>query len=465
MPGEVTASKETKPAPSTEPKWVPGAEPLAICMSCNATFPLDLTHCPKCRVGLSIVRKCPACERVQSVQHLVCIYCANSFMEESGLGRLADGPQERRRGLAPGAYLLIACGVAVAATIGVLLHRQIKVYLRPPPVIGQSYALEDASMRREPALDSPVIKDLPPSEIVGITGFETDEGGHRWFRVRDQGINGFILTQEIAPPKAADAENGYALLRHSLLGLDDPGILPEASKAVDYFRAKFPASRHRDELEWLLAEQTRTLAPESSRPQDLLASAREIYENLAAENGEFSASARQVLEHYPTAAEGNRTRSSPVERDPFKLSIVGGGSISSQSPSSGPIRKLTVVSRSPLVVLLGDGVEVSSGTSFQGEIDRDIRVHGEVAVPRGSVAHLEVVGIGASSSGVRVSPAFVQLSDVVIANRTYGISAVAIRIDTPPGKGISSTPGGVPHLPAGTRITFQLTEPLMVSQR
>jgi hypothetical protein len=465
MPQEAGASKENKADGVEEPRWVPGAEPLAICMSCNATFPLELTHCPKCRVGLSVVRKCPACERVQSVQHLVCIYCANSFMQESGLGRLAEGPAEQRRGLPRGVYLLIACGVAVAATIGFFLHREVKVYLRPPPVIGQSYALENASMRRNPDLDSPVIKDLPPSEIVGITGFETDEGGHRWFRVRNRGINGFILTQDVAPPKAVDAENGYALLRHSLLGVDDPGILPEAVKAVDYFRASFPASRHQDELDWLLAEKMRTLAPDSSQPQDLLASAREIYQALAAGSGEFSGSARQVLEQYPTAAEGRRAKPSPAERDPFKLSIVGAGSISSQSPSSGPVRKLTVVSRTPLLVLLGNAVEVSSGTSFQGAIDQDIRVHGEVAVPRGSVAHLKVVEIGASSSGVRVSPAFLQLSDVVIADRTYKTSAVAIRIDTPPGTGISSAPGEVPRLPAGTRITFQLVEPLMISQR
>ena len=386
-------------------------------------------------------------------------------MQESGLGRVADGPQERPRGLAPGVYLLIACGVAVAATIGFFLHREVKVYLRPPAVMGQSYALKDASVRRDPALESPVIMELPPSEIVDITGFETDERGHRWFRIRNQGISGFVLTQETAPPKASDPENGYALLRHSLLGVDDPGILGDAVKAVEYFRAKFPSSPHRDELDWLLAEKMRTLAAESSRPRDLLDSARGIYENLAAGKSEFAGSARQVLEQYPTAAKGNRPQPSPSERDSFKLSIVGGGSISSQPPSSGPVRKLTVVSRTPLIVHLGDAVEVSSGTSFQGEISRDILVHGEVAVPRGSVARLEFAGIGTSPSHVRVSPAFVQLSDVVIANRTYGVSAVAIRIDPPPGTGIPSAPGEVPRLPAGTHITFQLTEPLMVSQR
>ena len=465
MPREVETSKEQKPERAVEPKWVPGAEPLAICMSCNGTFPLDITHCPKCHVGLSVVRKCPACDRIQSVQHLVCIYCANSFMQESGLGRLAEGPAERQRGLPRGAYLLIACGVAVAATIGFLLHREVKVYLQPPPVIGQSYALENTSMRRKAALDSPVIMDLPPSEIIGITGFETDEEGHRWFRVRHQGINGFVLTQEVAPPKARDAANGYALLRHSLLGVDDPGILSEAAKAVEYFRASFPSNQHQDELNWLLAEKMRALAPESSQSRNLLASAREIYETLAAGSGEFSGSARQVLAQYPTAEEKRIPRSSPEDRDPFKLSIVGGGSISSPSLSSGPVRRLTVVSRTPLLVLLGNAVEVSPGTSFQGAIDRDIRVHGEVAVPRGSVAHLKVVETSAPASQVRVSPAFVQLSDVVIANQTYETSATAIRIDTPPGKGISSAAAGTPHLPAGTSITFQLLEPLVVSQR
>jgi hypothetical protein len=465
MPEKQGTPRKGRPEPTAEPKWVPGAEPIAICMSCNATYPLDLTHCPKCRVGLSVVRKCPSCERVQSVQHLVCIYCANSFMEESGLGRVDEGPAERRGGLTPGTYILVASGLAIVATIGALLHRQVKVYLGPRPVIGQSYMLEDASMRRKPALDSPVIKDLSRSKVVGITGFETDETGQRWFRVRDQGINGFVLTNEMAPPKTTDAENGYALLRHSLLGMDDPEVLPEATKALDYFRAKFPESPHWDELEWLLAEQMRALAPESSQQREILTGARRIYESLAAGNSEFSGSARQVLEQYPTVAEGNRARASSARRDTFGLSIVGGKSIPSQSPSSETVRKLTVVSRTPLVVSLENGVEVSSGTAFQGEIDREIRVHGEVAVPRGSVAHLEVVGSGASSSGVRVSPAFLRLSDVVIANHTYGVSAVAIRIDPPPGTGISSAPGANPRLPAGTRITFQLTEPLMVPQR
>ncbi len=462
--------KENKSTPLLERKWVPGAEPLALCMSCDATFPLDITVCPKCGVGLSVVRKCPSCGRIQAAQHVVCIYCANSFMLESGLG-LSDETFEEplhEYALRPIIALLGAL-VILSATIAIFLYLRRKGVFEPAPPPGQSYVLVDTSLRQKASHDSPPVKDLKPSEILDIEDFTVDAAGHRWFQASSEGITGYVLIEDVAPPKTAHPEKGYALLRHSLLGLEDPALVQEATLAVEYYRRRFPGSPHGDELIWLLAERARSLAGGASERESLLGRARELYAKLAGGNSEFAESARLALAQLPTGRQGNRTQPSP-ERSPMRLSIIGGEPGPSQPAGAGsldqPIRSITVVSRTPLVVLLKSAVEISPGVVFRGEIDREIRVNNQTAVPQGSVVRLAIREAGTGGADTVISPAFVRMSDMVIAGQTFSVSAEALRFELPVSSERLSAPSDAgPQLPAGTRIIFRLREPLVLPRR
>lgn len=463
---EVTASSETKSAPAPGNKWAPGAEPLALCMSCNATFPPESTECPQCHVALSSVRKCPHCERIQSAQHVSCIYCANSFLQEEGLGPVAAGPIARQRELSRLELRITLAGAVVLAVLaGFALYKRHRTPQRPQGPIGQSYVLRPTSMRSRASLDAPPIMDVQPGEIVNITDYAIDAMGNRWFRVTAHDISGFVRTQEVAPPKGTDPENSFVVLRHSLLGLDDPAVLPEASAAVDYYRRAFPGSLHADEVRWLLAEQTRELAERTGRPSALLANAREQYERIAQGSGEFAQRARELLSQLPPGERGTSSRQG-LSSAPLEFSLVGGSSPPSHATSPGSprvaVRRVTVLSRTPLLVRLTEPVQLSLGTTFQGEIEREIRVNNEVAIPKGSVTHLMVAAPGdprtSSSLGLRVAA-------VLIDNQIYRVSAAAVRVESPSGLSQSLLRNQPPpRLSAGTRVEFRLNAPLVVTR-
>lgn len=229
-------------------KWVPGAEPLALCMSCSSTYPIETVECPNCQVGLSIVRKCPSCGRIQAANHVTCIYCADSFIREDGLApvqttRLRGQPSASLR------QVLLVAGTAltVAVALGIVYYLTRGTEGKLARVIGQTYVLTASSMRRQADDAAPPVKDLHPSEILDITDYTTDSVGQRWFRVATTGISGYVRAEMVAPPKSRDPVKGYEILRHSLLGLDDSEALPAAVEAVDLYGNLFPSSLHTDD--------------------------------------------------------------------------------------------------------------------------------------------------------------------------------------------------------------------------
>ena len=462
------ASTDNKMASPPGGECAPGAEPLALCMSCNATFSPQTAECPNCHVGLSVVRKCPACQRIQSAQHFVCIYCANSFLREAGLGPSTPGPVSLpRRVSGRPVYAGLAAAVALGAISSLVLYKQRREARKPEMPMGQSYVLRATSLRQNPSLSAPPIKDFQPPEIVDIMDLTIDEEGNRWFRISSQDLSGYLLTQEIAPPKATDPEKGFALLRHSLLGLNDPAVLTEATAAVENYRKAFPESPHADEVTWLLAERARDLAEHAVQRQAILRGARKQYGEVARGSGEFAMRARQALAQLPAEGPRHKPRSSGTSA-PLQFSVVGGLATSprltpSASPTT-PVRSLTVVSRTPLSVRLTKPVEVYPGVAFQGEIERDIRVNDEIAVPKGSLSRLTIVGVSTPSDGTRTPPSAIQLAALVIDHQTYGVSAVAVRIE-PPAKSRLSPPGSKlpPQLLAGTRVLFRLSSPLVIT--
>ena len=462
MSAPTNDSPQSAPVPPAGSMWAPGAEPMAICMSCNSTFPPHFAECTNCQVALSVVRKCPTCGKVQSAHHVTCIYCADSFLREEGLIPAGPGPIARRSARAEErlrrmAFLALATLVLVGAAL--VLKRLLSE--EKFEVMGETYVLGPISMRTKASTDAPPVKDLKPSDLVTIYGYTHDMVGNRWFRVRSGEINGFLRAQEVAPPKSSDPEKGFEILRHSLMALEDPQVLTQATQAVELYHATFPASTHFDELRWLLAERTREFS-ESRRSPEMTGNALKIYEEIASGKGEFADRARETLGQLAVSPASAPRRIQPRERAETKWNVEGGSTSVAVGPHvnlSAPIRRVTVVSRMPLFVRLTRAAKISSGAVLQGEIAEDVRVSQEIAVPRGSSA---VMMVGQEGAGNKVENLL--LTGATIRGESYMVSGYSRGMDVP-GAGRFAASRDLPSsLPAGTTIEFRLHSDLVVTQ-
>ena len=349
--------------------------------------------------------------------------------------------------------------------IVVIAYRIRKMAPKPHLPIGQTYALHATMLYRQPSLTAPPIGDLQPGTVVDITDAPFDAVGNRWFEVTSQGVMSYVPAGEVAPPKGKDAENGFILLRHSLMSLDDPDVvMTQAAAAVDYYGKAFPQSPHLDELTWLLADKTGALAERYGRQRPMVERAREMYTRLAEGKSEFAERARQALEQLGSPAtsrvglpSGSRTR----RDNTLQLTVVGGTlSTPHAKPArtpGAPVRSLTVISRTPLDVRLPEPVALSPELTFQGEIDADITVNGQTAVPKGSACHVRVARVAGRSGSTWV---MLRLTSVVVDGLTYRVSAAAVRVKSPADFG----KGRRPALTPGTRLQFRLDAPLVVTR-
>jgi len=461
----MTSSGANSPQPGST-QWVAGAEPVALCMSCKARFePGSAEICPKCQVTLSSIRSCPKCQRFQSAEHLRCPYCSTSFVVETDTGSPGTSSYRSfRKQIKYPVPAVLGGAFVVAALLGLLIYTRLRQPSKPKAPIGRSYVLDQASLRRDPSPSAPVLQELRAPEIVNITDCVFDVLGNHWFEISLKGSGGYVLARELAPPKASDPEAGYKLLRHSLLALEGPESLTAAAEAVSYYQRGFPASPHVDELRWLFAETTRKLGQHSDRRQALLRRAEEAYKKIAEGNGEFADRARRALAQIRSEAAG--ARASP-SHDSFALTVEGGSLSPARSgAAAGPVHTLTLISQTPLFVRVTEPVEISPQTRFQGEIEQDIRVNDQVAVPKGSVCRLEAVEVpGKAAQNPGVTTVTLRLTAVVVQGQAYQVSAGVVRIEPPN----SSTPPSQAHsraaqLSAGTRLVFRLVAPLLVTR-
>lgn len=446
------------------------AKPFLLCMSCNAEFPPGSSaECPNCHVSLSVVRRCPGCQRVLGAQHLRCPYCSTAFVPEDQLVPEGASPSPReapkkltRREIGT----MVGAGVLFAVAIALIVYRVKKMAPKPHLPVGQTYALRETTLYRQPSTSAAPIGELQPGAVVDITDFPFDAVGSRWFEVLSQGVTGFVPAAEVAPPKGKDSENGFFMLRHSLMSLDDPDVmLNQAAAAVDYYEKAFPQSSHVNELRWLLAEGSQSLAGRYARQRTLLERAKEMYTKLAEGNSEFATRARQALEQLPPPGRAGDapSHSKPARDDTLQLTIVGGSlspSRSRRATPAAPVRTITVISKTPLVVRVQEAVQLSPELTFQGEIDTDITVHGETAVPKGSTCQLKVVKVpGKRASAVWVT---LRLMAVIVDGQTYRVSAAAVRVKSASDSGKNR--GSNSQLPSGTLLRFQLGAPLVVTR-
>src|SRR5215472_16301053 len=217
MPPPETQSSQAQPGP------VKPVRPFLLCMSCNAEFPSgSATECPNCHVSLSLVRRCPGCQRVRGAQHVRCRYCSTGFVpvDQPVSEGAAALPHAGPRKTTPAQIATTAGVIALfALAIVVIIYRVRKMAPKPHLPIGQTYALKVTTLYREPSLTAPPIGDLQPGTVVDLTDFPFDSVGNRWFEVSSHNARGYARAGEVAPPKGKDSENGFFLLRHSLLSL------------------------------------------------------------------------------------------------------------------------------------------------------------------------------------------------------------------------------------------------------
>jgi hypothetical protein len=457
-----------KPTPALSGVSAAGAEPYALCMSCKAEFPAGSSECPICFVPLSVVRKCPSCQRVQSANHLRCIYCSAALgpvimHSPTGDGALAIPAEEPRHWLPTELGLIIALVVVV----GVILFFRLRPAPKLPDVVtGQSFVLHHTVLRSEPSVDAAPLMDLNPPLVVDIFDEVVDTMGNRWDRISAQNTKGYVRTRELAPPRGNDPERTFDLLKHSLIELDDPAILPDAVAAVDYYIKAFPKSPNVNEAKWLLAECTRRLAERSNWHSALVASAREQYGKIAESQSEFADRARQALAELPEGARGGRASRRATRSAGIPFTVMGGSTSGSPTPTSpdSPVRRLTVVSQTPIAVLLTHAVRVAGARDFQGTVDENIIVNNDVAIPSGSLSLLAFMQTDEGPSAVQTVS--FRLTGVIVDHQTYSVSSEPVRVQPPPNSGqVSLGNRSDPQLPAGTRVIFRLTAPLVVVRR
>lgn len=437
-------------------------------MSCNAEFPAGTAAtCPNCEVDLALVRRCPGCKRTLSAQHLRCPYCSMGFVPQAvPTAAGAALPFQTSRQRAKRQIIITASMAAIlVAAVALVAYRLVKIAPKPTTVEGQTFALHETSVFRQSSESSPVIKVMQPGEVADVTDAVFDPVGNRWFEISSQGVKGYVSAGVVAPPKGKDAEGGFVLLRHSLLASDDPEVIYQAVAAIDYYEKAFPQSPHRDELEWLLADRTQSVAEHEGRPRELLQRAKEMYVKIAAGNGEYAGRARQALDQLPSPGPARSSYSASARalraEAPLGISVVGGTlTASRKSPAAEPqVRSLTVISRTPMMVDLVQLADLASGATLQGQIDSDITVNGEIAIPRGSACRLKVVKV-AKASGTAAGVTL-RLTAIVVDGQTYGVSAVDVRLASPARSGRNSSTA---QLPSGTRMQFRLNAPLVVTR-
>jgi hypothetical protein len=342
------------------PEWVAGAEPVIMCLSCNHEFPAGSEErCLGCGVMLTVVHRCPTCERLQSLEHLSCFYCRTPLVVSPPALPLltpARNPYERgvRRWLRVGARI-ITPQLAVAVLILLILAGSFsnskttsRFSLLDKTPMGHSYVLNHASLRQEASLQAPVVTQLRSREVVDIFDCASDALGNHWFGVISRGSKseGYVLVQDVAPPRATDPEKGARALRHSLLVLGSPAALPAAEAAVEYYQDVFPSSTHVDELRWLLAERKQRLGRHPKGRRGSLTGEEGFYVDVALASDNFADSAPEApAQLLPQAKSASSRHSSRLSRGrarktgrsghsaPLKMGVVGG---SLSSPNSGP---------------------------------------------------------------------------------------------------------------------------------
>ncbi|HWR35690.1 MAG TPA: zinc ribbon domain-containing protein [Clostridia bacterium] len=410
---------------------VGGAEPFAVCTICNAEFDTGQGQCPHCNVALSVVRRCPGCDRLVSAKHTKCLYCSQPFI------RSGEEKQERasaesvrpassysdRRSKQYRAMLVSVFTFCVVFGLGLATMRYIERRdAITVPVIATTYALHAIDIKRSASPASSTAGNIGAGSVVSITGFEAADTTHRWLKLHWKGAPGYVDADSMAPPKAAVAESGFEALKFYLLGLAQPDLIGDAVEAVDYYGKAFPGNPHVHELRWIVAERGRYLAQRGKLSKDWLRKTREQYEQVAASDNAFAEKARAALTVPITAiADTEEPRSRPSKPQRAGLQILD--SRSTGQSNSSPAHEIVIVNRGEVFVQTPASARLDTGSVLQGRVARPVWANGVLAIPSGTRCDLKVVSGSAAEAN-----AVLQLTAIEVGGRKYPVNSSPIEL-------------------------------------
>jgi DNA-directed RNA polymerase subunit RPC12/RpoP len=440
-------------------EWIDEAKPLAICMGCDTEYPEPESVCPKCNLKLLVVHRCARCSRISALKHLRCPYCAFRFVKgdelesslESGtLGTVA--PQELRMAAAQKRrqrkLLVFAVAVFVLVFAAATLVLRFQAGRSPVfTVLGSSYTLHITDLRQAASQQTFSIGKLGQSVVVEITGIKQDERGNDWYEIRQKEARAYVPVNELAPPKGANADYGYRLLRVSLTNLSDPSELADAGQAVDLFRHLYPSDPRGQELLWLLAGRANTMSARG-HSREASSAARKAYQELAAANGEYSDRARDALKQLPAPPPGTRNGASPARSQ--GIEVIGASNGGPGGSKKAITHQVMLLNQTRVLVNLPDTGQVQTGQVLLAHVASDVMTNNEVAIPGGSSCRVRVTATGTSANAGFVG---LQLQSLQVGERNYAVDAFSVQV-----------PVSDLRIKAGSPVLFLLRRSLVLSR-
>lgn len=464
MPGLLRFSRGTIAAgmaPNPESpaiEWRDDAKLLTLCMLCNTDVPATESRCPRCQSAVSVVHRCPGCARLVAAKHLRCPYCSESFLKgDEPVSRKAitadalldaqnqlreEHLRQRRKAMRFSAVVFLTVFALAAAFL----------YYRPGAggdavVLADSFVLHDVVLRQSGSPQSPALGRLAPPTVVEITGLQQNQGLD-WFQIKWGKATAYVPVTDLAPPKGRNAEDGYTLLRISLLRLAHPSELENARQAVQLYRNRYPAGEHGGELSWLLAEKTRELGLRT-RDARALADARKAYQTIAQENGKHSAEAAEALAHLSEAPAGRSLEAAgPVGS---ASGVPGSDSAPAWSVynDQAGARKVMLLDQAEISVVFSAMQPLTEGEVLTGRVARAVVSNRDTVVAAGTLCRVKVVSVQGSGESASVELSLVEMQ---IGNTGYPVDAAPVRVR------LKRTPGRNAH------VLFRLRRTLVLAQ-
>lgn len=394
----------------TDVQFIPTAPAFAICGVCDSQYPVDASECGKCKSPLSVVRKCPQCERIVSAKHERCLYCSLSFVQEGeqpafSAPRPISATDTQQDSLKRRRALVVSVAVFLSVMFLGLMVTLRKMGSIKSEVAASSYLLRAAPLRLQPNSSAGISTTLGSGAVVSLTGMAVDPEGHRWYILRDGGRDSFLKVTDVAPPKVILPDMGTRMLRAWLLAFRDPDLVPEADSAVDYFCTQFPTSSHCSELRMLAGAQFRSIA-QSANSSDTLNRARRMYQHVVDAKDDNAAEAAKDLRELDTHE--NREGAARPSSRPKSYSSTGRNGLQSE-------REYALVDRAEVRVRVPDLRTVAKSEQIRVPIAHEIRINGKVAVPSTATCTLKISG-STLTYGLEV-----QLTAIAFGNKIYPV--------------------------------------------
>ncbi|PSH05236.1 MAG: hypothetical protein CXZ00_03550 [Acidobacteria bacterium] len=398
---------------------------------------------------LSVVRRCPECNRIVSAQHTKCIHCGTPFQygQTKNLqpahvlpNTSYNAKNKMKRQFRAAAVSIVT--FSFVFVLGLRFMRHIGGQsTAQAQVIATSNMLHAAQFRSSSSLNSSIVGEAESGKPIQLTGCLEGERGQRWLKVAWNNSIVFVQLKDVTPPKVLEPA-GADILKFYVAGMESPSIVKDAVSAVESYIRMFPSDSRNGELRWVLAERIKYLAQRAGSV-DAAALRREAhrqYEQLANSNSPYAERARNVSDEIEPDSTPSGERSG---RKTDGLKVVG-GSGTKTSNQSLTAHEVLVLSRAEILVQASQTDQLVPGATVPGRLARAVKTNGKLAIPAGAQCLLEV--IGRANSEISLA-----LSSVEIDGRSRAVSSKPIDVSS----------GGIVR---DRSLIFHLESPLVIER-